>query len=176
MRTKRLLWQLYPTYLLITLISLLAATWYASWSLRHFFLDQTASDLEARARLVEKQISEYLDPLDEQAIDLLCKSVGKRASTRITIILPSGKVAGDSEEYPERMDSHADRPEFIEALNAPSSTSMRYSRTLSMNMMYVGLPLKANGKILAVVRTSIPVDAIDDAVGRDRQVNLGHSH
>jgi two-component system phosphate regulon sensor histidine kinase PhoR len=163
-KKKRLLWQLYPTYLLITLICLLAATWYASRSLRRFYLDQTAADLEARARLVEKQIFQYLDPLDERAIDLLCKSVGKRASTRITIILPSGKVAGDSHEDPARMDSHADRPEFIGALNAPSSTSMRYSRTLSMNMMYVGLPLKANGKILAVVRTSIPVDAIDDAI------------
>ncbi|MDY6953459.1 MAG: PAS domain-containing protein, partial [Thermodesulfobacteriota bacterium] len=163
-RKKRLLWQLYPPYLLITLVCLLAATWYASRSLRHFYLDQTAADLEARARLVEKQIRQYLDPLDEQAIDLLCKSVGKRAATRITLILPSGKVAGDSEEHPDKMDSHADRPEFTGALNAPSSTSTRYSRTLSMNMMYVGVPLKANGRILAVVRTSIPVDAIDEAI------------
>lgn len=163
-RKKRLLWQLYPTYLLITLICLLAATWYASRSSRHFFLEQTATDLKARAHLVEKQIAPHLNPLDERAVDLLCKTVGKRASTRITIILPSGRVAGDSEELPEKMDNHADRPEFIGALNTSSSTSMRYSRTLSMNMMYVGIPLKANGKILAVVRTSIPVDAIDEAI------------
>jgi len=73
-KKKRLLRQLYPTYLLITLGCLLAATWYASRSLRHFYLDQTAADLEARAHLVEKQISKYLDPLDEQAIEplLLC--------------------------------------------------------------------------------------------------------
>jgi len=163
-KKKRLLRQLYPTYLLITLGCLLAATWYASRSLRHFYLDQTAADLEARAHLVEKQISKYLDPLDEPGNDLLCKSVGKRASTRITIILPSGKVAGDSEEDPMRMDSHGDRPEFVGALNAPSSMSMRYSRTLNMNMMYVGTPVKVNGRLLAVVRTSIPVDAIDDAI------------
>ncbi|MDY6838953.1 MAG: ATP-binding protein [Thermodesulfobacteriota bacterium] len=163
-KKKRLLWQLYPTYLFITLACLLAATWYASTSLRHFYLDQTAADLEARARLVEQQIAQYLDPLDERAIDLLCKNVGRRASTRMTIILPSGKVAGDSEKQPDKMDSHTDRPEFIGALKAPSSMSMRYSRTLGMNMMYVGLPLKANGKLLAVVRTSIPVNAIDDAI------------
>jgi len=41
---------------------------------------------------------------------------------------------------------------------------MRYSRTLNMNMMYVGTPVKVNGRLLAVVRTSIPVDAIDDAI------------
>jgi two-component system phosphate regulon sensor histidine kinase PhoR len=161
---KRLLWQLYPTYLLIILISLMAATWYASRSLRHFFVEQTARDLKARAHLVEDQIAPHLNPLNREAIDKLCKSLGERASTRITVILPSGKVAGDSEEDPEKMDSHVDRPEFIGALHPLSSVSMRYSRTLGMNMMYVGVPLKAKGKILAVVRASIPVDVIDDAI------------
>jgi two-component system phosphate regulon sensor histidine kinase PhoR len=163
-REKRLLRQLYPTYLFITLACLLAATWYASRSLRHFYLDQTAANLEARARLVEQQVSKYVDPLDEQAIDLLCKNVGKRAATRLTIILPSGEVVGDSEEDPATMDSHADRPEFVGAVNQASSMSIRYSRTLDMNMMYVGIPLKANNRIMAVVRTSIPVNAIDDAI------------
>ena len=163
-KKRRLLWQLYPSYLLITLISLLAVTWYASKSLRHFFLEQTASDLEARAHLVEKQILKHLDPLDEKDVDLLCKTIGARASTRITIILPSGKVIGDSQEDPARMDNHADRPEFIRALTGPSGTSTRYSRTLKKNMMYVGIPIKKNSHTLAVVRTSIPVNAIDVAL------------
>jgi len=136
-KKKRLLWQLYPTYLLITLISLMAVTWYASRSLRHFFLEQTASDLEARAQLVEKQILKHLEPLDAKGVDSLCKKIGKQASTRITVILPSGHVVGDSDEEPARMDNHADRPEFIGAIAGPRGTSMRYSRTLKKNMMYV---------------------------------------
>jgi two-component system phosphate regulon sensor histidine kinase PhoR len=164
-KKKRLLWQLYPTYLLITLISLMAVTWYASRSLRHFFLEQTASDLEARAHLVERQILKHLDPLDEKGIDLLCKKIGKPASTRITVILASGHVVGDSDEEPARMDNHADRPEFIGAITGPLGRSMRYSRTLKKNMMYVGIPTKKNRRTLAVVRTSIPVDSIDVAIG-----------
>ncbi|MDL1978906.1 MAG: cell wall metabolism sensor histidine kinase WalK [Deltaproteobacteria bacterium] len=163
-KKKRLLWQLYPSYLLITVISVMGVTWYASSSLRQFFLGQTASDLEARARLVEKQIEECLDPPDEKCVDLLCKRIGRRASTRITIILPSGKVIGDSREDPAKMDNHVDRPEFMQALTGPSGTSMRYSRTLEKNMMYVGIPVKANEQTLAVVRTSIPVTAIDVAL------------
>ena len=163
-KKRRLLWQLYPSYLLITLISLLAVTWYASKSLRHFFLEQTASDLEVRAHLVEKQIMQHLDPLDEKGVDLLCKEIGKRASTRITVILPSGHVVGDSEEDPARMDNHADRPEFIKAVTGPLGTSTRYSRTLKKNMMYVGIPAKKNLQTIAVVRTSIPVDSIDVAI------------
>ncbi|MDL1975199.1 MAG: cell wall metabolism sensor histidine kinase WalK [Deltaproteobacteria bacterium] len=163
-KKKRLLWQLYPSYLLITVISVMGVTWYASSSLRQFFLGQTASDLEARARLVEKQIEECLDPPDEKCVDLLCKKIGRRASTRITIILPSGKVIGDSREDPAKMDNHVDRPEFMQALTGPSGNSMRYSRTLEKNMMYVGIPVRANEQTLAVVRTSIPVTAIDVAL------------
>jgi two-component system phosphate regulon sensor histidine kinase PhoR len=163
-KKKRLLWQLYPSYLLITVISVMGVTWYASSSLRQFFLGQTASDLEARARLIEKQIEECLDPPDEKCVDLLCKRIGRRASTRITIILPSGKVIGDSREDPAKMDNHVDRPEFMRALTGPSGISMRYSRTLEKNMMYVGIPVRANEQILAVVRTAIPATAIDVAL------------
>jgi len=160
-KKKRLLWQLYPSYLLITIISLITVTWYASESLRHFFLEQTASDLKVRARFFEKQVLEHLDPLDEKAVDLLCKEIGKSAETRITVILPSGKVVGDSEKNPAIMDNHVDRPEFIEALTGPSGTSTRYSRTLEKDMMYVGIPIKKKNRILAVVRTSIPANDID---------------
>jgi two-component system phosphate regulon sensor histidine kinase PhoR len=160
-RKKRLLWHLFPSFLLITIISLVAVTWYASRSLRAFFLEQTASDLKARARLFESQILRYIDPLEEKNIDLLCKDIGKGASTRFTVILTSGKVAGDSEEDPALMDTHLDRPEFIQALNSPFGMSIRYSRTLDKNMMYVGVPITVNNRILAVVRASIPVTAID---------------
>ncbi|MDL1959254.1 MAG: cell wall metabolism sensor histidine kinase WalK [Deltaproteobacteria bacterium] len=160
-KKRRLLWQLYPSYLLITIISLVAVTWYASESLRHFFLEQTASDLKVRAHFFEKQVLEYLDPLDEKAVDLLCKKIGKHAATRITVILPSGKVVGDSEKNPARMDNHVDRPEFIKALTGPSGTSTRYSRTLEKDMMYVGIPIKKKNHILAVIRTSVPVNDID---------------
>ena len=116
-RKKRLLWQLFPSYLLITIVSLVAITWYASRSLRHFFIEQTASDLKVRAHLLENQILKYLDPPDGISMDLICKKIGKAASTRVTIILPSGKVIGDSEGNPADMDTHVDRPEFIQALN-----------------------------------------------------------
>jgi len=173
-RKKRLLWHIYPSFLLITIISLMAVTWYASRSFKEFFLEQTASSLKERAGLFEGQILKYLDPLDEKTIDLLCKDIGKGVSTRFTVILPSGKVAGDSEEDPALMDTHVDRPEFIQALKSPFGMSTRYSQTLEKNMMYVGIPIKVNNRILAVVRTSIPVTAIDALIRNIRnKIALG---
>jgi two-component system phosphate regulon sensor histidine kinase PhoR len=163
-RKKRLLWQLYPSYLLITLVSVLAATWFASRTLKQFFLDQSALDLQARAHLLERQILEYISPLDEKAIDQFCKKSGDLATTRITVILPSGRVIGDSVEDPAKMDNHVDRPEVIQALNGQTGTSTRFSPTLQRNMMYIGIPLKNDSNIIGVVRTSVPLTSIDEAI------------
>ena len=161
---RRLFWQLYPSYLLITLISLVAVAWYASSSIRHFYIEQTTSDLEARARLFEGQIAGHIDPLNAKTIDLLSKRAGGHALTRITVILPSGKVVGDSDEDPATMDNHADRPEFIGAIKGKRGTSLRHSITLDKDLMYVAVPLKKGSHTVAVVRTSIPVSSIDDAL------------
>jgi two-component system phosphate regulon sensor histidine kinase PhoR len=160
-KKKRLLWQLFPSYLLITIVSLSAVTWYASNSLRNFFLDQTAADLLVRAHLLEKQIIQFLGPLDANVIDALCKEIGQSSATRITVILPSGIVIGDSNEDPAIMDNHALRTEVIEAKKGNVGRSIRFSTTLQKNMMYVAIPLSDHKRIIAVIRTSLPITAID---------------
>jgi two-component system phosphate regulon sensor histidine kinase PhoR len=160
-RRKRLIWQLFPSYLLITLLSLLAVSWYASSSLRHFFLERTAADLKTRALLVEKQIAAHLTPLDAAAVDAICKEIGKHSATRITVILPSGQVIGDSRETPQLMDNHAGRPEIASALKGETGMSRRYSKTLMQRMMYVAIPLKKEQTTSGVIRIALPTISID---------------
>ena len=66
-RRKKLIWQLFPSYLLITLLSVLAVSWYASSALRHFFLEQTATDLETRVSdmqaVADRLYQRWLQPL-----------------------------------------------------------------------------------------------------------------
>lgn len=161
---KRLLWQLYPSFLLIIVISVVGVAWYGSQSLHKFHLNQVAEDLKSRAHLIEKQIAINLADRDFREIDNLCKQIGAASSTRITVILPNGEVVADSDEIPGRMENHADRPEFQDALEQGSGNSLRFSETLGKRMMYLAIPLKQDGKVLAVVRTSVPVTAIDEAL------------
>jgi two-component system phosphate regulon sensor histidine kinase PhoR len=163
-KKKRLLRHLFPSYLLITLISLIAVAWFASSSIRQFYLEQRALDLLARARLLENQISQFYGSLEPRVIDPLCKKIGVISATRITVILPSGRVIGDSNEDPAVMDNHASRPEVITALKGGVGQSLRYSITLQKRMMYVAVPLKGKEKMIAVVRASLPVTAIDQAL------------
>ena len=89
-KSKKLIWQIFPSFLLITLLSLLAVSWYASSSMRHFFLDQTAVDLNVWAILLEKQIVPHSQPLAPPAVDLVCKTMGRQSATRSSVIIPSG--------------------------------------------------------------------------------------
>ena len=160
-KKKRLLRHLFPSYLLITLISLVAVTWFASSSIQHFFLEQTASNLLTRARLFENQMSQFLGPFETSVVDAICKEIGVSSATRITVILPSGVVIGDSNENPAIMDNHASRPEVITARKGGVGKSIRYSMTLQKRMMYVAIPLKEKKKIVAIIRAALPVTAID---------------
>ncbi len=163
-RNKRLIWQLYPSYLAITLIAVLAIFIYSTGSIRTFFLSQAEAGLLTQARLMEKQMERLLAPMNMEAIDLFCKEVGKKVDTRITVILPAGQVIGDSEEIPIRMDNHGNRPEVLEALHSNKGSSVRYSGTLQQNMLYIAIPLIADNKTVAVLRTSLAITYIDNEI------------
>jgi two-component system phosphate regulon sensor histidine kinase PhoR len=99
--------------------------------------------------------------LDSASIASFCKATGRLSATRITVILPSGTVIGDSHQLPENMDNHAGRPEVAEALKGKIGAAVRYSRTLRQRMVYVAIPIFMNKGIAAVLRTSIPATSMD---------------
>ena len=164
MPRKRLIWQIYPPFLLIILIALLAATWVFANALDSFYAQETRLDLEARVQLVIPQVQGSLNIGQKNFLDTLSKDFGERAKTRITIILPDGQVVGDSQENPERMDNHADRPEVIDALRGQLGVATRFSHTLQQNMMYVALPVVETDHIAGCVRAALPVRALSQAL------------
>lgn len=159
-KTTRLIWQIYPSYLFVTLIALAAVSWYAANFLSDHFFQRIQTDLQTQGRIIEVLLARHLEPLDALTIDRLCKQIGQSAPTRVTVILPDGKVLGDSEQDPKIMDNHIDRPEVLTAVSGQIGSSQRYSRTLDKHMMYLALPLKNNGNIQGILRVSIPLTDI----------------
>ena len=157
MGKRRLLWQFYFAYLLVTLFSLLAVSVYVSSALRNSYRDRTAEELLSRAWLVADSIGDRLTSRQVRDVDTLCKTLGKRAATRITVVMPDGRVVGDSEHLPERMENHADRPEIINALAGQTIPSVRFSHTLRQEMMYVAIALQRGGQTIGILRTSVPL-------------------
>ncbi|MBI9086984.1 MAG: PAS domain-containing protein [Desulfobacterales bacterium] len=165
-KRRRLIWLIYPSYLMITLIALVAVTLYASQAMRDFFLDQIARDLESRARLMEPQVIALLDGPGPAALDRHLTAIGGPAATRITVIRKNGTVLADSEKDPETMDNHARRDEVIQSLAGRTGRSIRYSKTLRRNMMYVAVPIYRDKAVQSVLRTSLPISAIDKELRR----------
>ncbi len=164
MHRKSLLWHIFLPFLAVIVLSLVLITGYTSRSLRDFFYDQTAQDLSDRGRLLQSEVATLLVAGDHAATADLCRQRGRAASTRLTVILPDGRVVGDSREDPARMDNHADRPEVATALAGTSGRAVRYSATLGHQRMYVALPVRAEGELRGVLRTSHSLASIDQAL------------
>jgi len=172
MRTKRLFWQVFPPLLLVAGVSVAAASWYAADYLRRFTLEQKGADLEAAARLAESALATAAQR-EPAALQVTCRDLGRKTGLRLTLVLPSGKVLCDSAEDPAGMENHADRPEVREALSGRTGRAMRFSFTLGKPALYVAVPLRQAGAIAGVVRLSVPVSSVDEALRTIRAHLLG---
>lgn len=164
MRRRRLIWQLYPAQLLVTMAALLAFAWYSESSLRSFQLSQTAADLEARLHLVQASVTEYLQQMDLAALQRFCREAGNSSGTRLTVVALDGVVLADSDEDPLRMENHNDRPEIAAAQAGKVAPTLRFSQTLQKNLMYVAISLENHGDKVGVFRAAIPVTTMEEAL------------
>jgi two-component system phosphate regulon sensor histidine kinase PhoR len=90
--------------------------------------------------------------------------IGGKIKARVTVIAPGGEVVGDSGADAPGMQNHSDRPEFIDALKRGTGTSIRYSETVHVRMLYVAAPFAAAGGQRGVVRLAIPLSQVETAM------------
>ena len=166
MRQKRLIWQLYPSYLAVTLVAVIAVAVYCSGFFRHVYHHQVRDALDQLAGVAAEQVRTVLQSEGPNGLDSLCKRLARsgKGRTRLTIIAPSGKVLGDSHENPAVMEDHSGRPEIQEALRTGRGSSVRFSPTLGRQMMYVAVALREQDAPVAVVRAAAPLTEIDYAL------------
>ena len=160
----RLLWRIYLYFFLCTLLALAASAWYSNRSLRQYHQEQIAADLLVRARLLASELGGVRFDAQTEEVDRRCKEFGRLTQTRVTVVLPDGKVVGDSDQNPASMENHRNRPEIGEALAGRTGQSIRFSDTLRRTLMYLAIPVERDGAVAAVVRTSLPLSVIDWAL------------
>lgn len=161
MHSRRIFWQIYPSYLIVTLLSLMAVFLLSSSAVSRFYHRQTAESLGLQAVFIEEKVRDLFDGTDLTGLNQQAEMLGSRTPARVTLILPDGTVAGDSEKANKEMGNHRDRPEIQEALAGHTGQSLRYSNTLRKNMMYVAVPVRLNDRVVGVVRVAMPLTAMD---------------
>lgn len=125
---------------------------------KHFYIKQLVKELKNSIILFQPQVLQLMKKRKYDEINKLAKRLGKETRMRITVIEPDGVVIADSESDPELMENHKSRPEVISALDNGFGKSIRYSSTVSTEMLYVALPLKDKEEIKGIIRMSLFLD------------------
>jgi len=160
MRAPKLIWQLFPINIVILMGAMVAVAWFGTHSLRIFYVNQMADSLEAQAHLVKPQAIRLLTEGNDSPA-AYCVQTEDELATRLTVVDRQGKVRCDSDRDPVTMENHANRPEIIKAFQGEVGISKRYSATTKQNRLYVAVPVSDSEKVIGVIRTSIPLTAIN---------------
>lgn len=157
MRRERVFGQLFLSNLIVTFLVLIGIGGLALLGVRDFYLEQTYQTLETKARLVALEINELLDEgATPSVVDSKASSISLLSGTRVTVIKKDGLVIADSDAKPPEMDNHADRPEIMTAFSGGVGRSVRYSRTVKKDMVYLSIELNRFPDPM-VLRLAVPV-------------------
>lgn len=163
MKNLSLRWRIALMYAFLITVSFAVVGITLNRSFNSSFLQSTQDILLAEANLISGQIYPLIlagEPFTE--LNDLVNTSATIISARITIIMPDGHVIAESTRDPEMLDNHLSRPEVQRALQGFQSFESRYSSTTRQSMLYAALPIWSDGKVVAVLRLSVPQNYIDE--------------
>lgn len=155
-------WKITIAFALLTAVVFVVLGFYLHSIMRSQSIAMISSRLISEARLA---VGILPDNLREPAAELqsLLVDLDKRSGCRFTLIAGDGSVLADSRHPPEAMESHADRPERLQALSEGSGSAVRHSATLGTDMLYVAVVLSHEHADSAVLRLSVPLIEVSAA-------------
>ncbi|CAB4943862.1 unannotated protein [freshwater metagenome] len=167
--TRRLL----ATYLLLTLVVLIALEVPLALGYRDHQMDQLKSGIERDAFVLSSYLSGSLS--GGTPVDLTTVVANYTAATdgRVVIVNSTGDVLADSEPAAAGQRNFLSRPEIADALDRQISTGTRYSTTLGTGLVYVAVPISIGDQVLGAIRVSYSTDQVDAKVRRYWLVLLG---
>jgi len=157
-------------FFLCNLFIIFLLSWFfATFSIkgaRKLYIKQSKEDLYKISVALYNNFKLFLINKEFQKINKLCKSYGKRAGIRVTIIRADGLVLGDSYKDPKEMENHINRPEIQEALKKGHGSSIRYSTTLGKYLLYYAIPIKDKKKTIGFLRVSLFLEKMEVFLNR----------
>ena len=161
------------SFLLLVITSL---TFLGYYLLNYFYLQNLESKTQhliTNAKIIELTLENDLyNPAKRTYIESEITRISNTVNLRVTILDASGNVVADSWHEPAMLDNHLNRAEIQGALTSEYATSIRYSDTISENMLYVAVPVYKNQHFAGIVRTATTLTPIENNYAIIRQVIL----
>jgi two-component system phosphate regulon sensor histidine kinase PhoR len=157
----------------LTVASMAAGEAYLRPAIERETTERLRTDMLARLTLVADQAREAAGSGDDTRWGSLARRLASMAGGRVTFIASDGRVLGDSDVADSvlaTLENHRQRPEIASAFNGSPGHAVRYSATLRRYLLYVATPVPGNTGFVA--RLSVPLAAVDSALGRVRSILL----
>lgn len=151
---KTLFLRIFLGYASVIVLLAAAVTLFAPPAMRAHHIAERSASLERMARLLEGQVAPFLSGGGQGDLGAIVASNGHKTGTRITVIDAAGVVLADSEKEARDMENHLFRPEIQASLRGEKQMSIRPSSTLKTDMMYLSIPITAEGRIVGALRLS----------------------
>lgn len=131
--------------------------------------DELITDTEVRSRSeiesIKWLIRDHRTFADEKELSEWVDAFGYKLGSRITFIV-DGRVIADSDVLFAdlgTLDDHSQRPEVLAALQDGWGSNVRYSDTLSKDMLYVASTMEAaSGVPAGVIRLAVPFSNVNE--------------
>lgn len=158
MSRKRLLWQLFPSYLLILIPSLFTIAWYSLQFYKPFFLEEASSEILPQLISIENQLEKAIQKDSERQIISVLQDLEKKLQVQIQFLYPNGKVL-DQQSFKKAFDLNlVKKAEIKNALKGKFSVDNFYHDVSEHNMMSVAFPIVDDQKhVLAVLHFNKPL-------------------
>jgi two-component system, OmpR family, phosphate regulon sensor histidine kinase PhoR len=169
---RKLFGKLALTFLALLLSVLLAVDFLAERTLRNSYETEGYQQLKSLARLMGLHALPLANaPQTPESIAALNSWVAANASSgvRITVIAADGRVLGDSQSETSTMESHAERPEVLEAMKTGEGRATRQSVSVRAQLLYYAVREDLPGGAPVVLRLALPLEGFNSQLWEFRR-------
>lgn len=156
--------RLFLSYVLLLVVVMAALVIGVDAALREPLLERSRGDLLRELALGR----ELYDAAPHADPDSLARRISAVTGHRVTIIAPGGEVRGESDVPATglwELESHAERPEVVEALRTGTGTAVRRSTSVDQDLLYAASATDRGD----LIRFAVDIRQIDEAVARVRR-------
>jgi len=147
-------WKLYFIYTILLVVGVALAGFLLEAQVKKSITEHLEEDVLTLAKVMALSLP---DSEDSSVLDKFCDSFREVAGARITLMDRDGKVVGESDTDTAGTETRLDRPEVQEALQKGEGSSIRFSKTLRIDMLYTAVFSKEKGKI---IRLAMPMTKV----------------
>lgn len=155
---RNLFLKIFFSYLVIISLSFFILDLMARDKIRHVMVERIEGEMMAYAKLADLSSANELTGR--------IKQIARISGARVTLVDAKGNVFADSEKDISGLENHLNRSEIQEARLRGSGRSIRYSQTLSVDMLYVAVPIKTGEEISGYVRLARPLHDVQNAIDK----------